>query len=466
MGDEQTAPDKMKVAELRAALQERGLDTKGTKPVLIARLSSALDAEKEPETEPAAEETADVVPETKMETEETEEQSTAATEVKTEEAKTEEVKTEETKVEAQEAEAKGTKRKMDDEPFEVKENEPDIPDSLVCLDWHNSDLNLRIIHDSKEPKPNDFMSGIPFSRDGWAYCYAGARATYGFTGGKVWYEVKFLDNMEVKVDKEPSTFDLRVGWSTNCSSLMLGEDALSWCYSSAEGKMAHNSTFEDYGEKFEKDDIIGAFLDFTQDEINVTFTKNGEDQGDAFQISKEELAGKPLFPHIMTRNVKFEVNFGVTREGGDAEGWKEALAADYVPAGRVEAERVRGSQRIASRDQCEMIMMIGLPASGKTTWVENHVEENKDQQYNVISTTTMINKMTVNGEPRKKHHKGKWEQVVQKATRSLQEMLRAAGQRRRNVIIDQVGRREAWCESNLYTRFKQTRTIHTNNDFY
>ena len=44
----------------------------------------------------------------------------------------------------------------------------------------------------------------------------------------------------------------------------------------------------------------------------------------------------------------------------------------------------------------------------------------------------------MNGEARKTNHKGKWEQVVQKATRSLQEMLRAAAQRRRNVIIDQV----------------------------
>jgi len=438
MGDEQTAPDKMKVAELRAALQERGLDTKGTKPVLIARLSSALDAEKEPETEPAAEETADAVPETKMETEETEEQSTVTAEVKTEEAKTEEEKTEETKVEAKEAEAKGTKRKMDDEPFEVKENEPDIPDSLVCLDWHNSDLNLRIIHDSKEPKPNDFMSGIPFSRDGWAYCYAGARATYGFTGGKVWYEVKFLDNMEVKVDKEPSTFDLRVGWSTNCSSLMLGEDTLSWCYSSAEGKMAHNNTFEDYGEKFEKDDIIGAFLDFTQDEINVTFTKNGEDQGDAFQISKEDLGETALFPHVMTRNVKFEINFGIDKAAADRESWMEALSTEYVKVGKVEeGERERGNPRVSRRDQCEMIMMIGLPGCGKTTWVDKYVSDNPDKQYNVVSTTTMINKMTVNGEPRKAHHKGKWEQVVQKATRSLQEMIRAASQRRRNVIIDQ-----------------------------
>merc|ERR1719495_1334513 len=82
--------------------------------------------------------------------------------------------------------------------------------------------------------------------------------------------------------------------------------------------------------------------------------------------------------------------------------------------------------------------MIGLPGCGKSVWVDKHVAENADKQYNVISTNTMINKMTVNGEPRKDHFKGKWETVVQKATRSLQEMLRAASQRRRNVIIDQT----------------------------
>jgi len=433
MSDAENAPDKMKVAELRAALQERGLDTKGTKPVLVGRLQAALDAEKPPEEESVMdttaddnkEEAADVKTEEKMETED--EKKASDTDEKTETPKKEEVKTEDAKKE----DVKGVKRKLDDEPFEVKENEPEIPDSLVCLDWHNSDLNLRITE--------DLMSGIPFSRDGWGYCYAGARATYGFNSGKVWYEVKYLDNMEVKVEKEATTFDLRVGWSTNCSNLMLGEDDLSWCYSSAEGKMAHMKTFEEYGEKFEKGDIIGAFIDFTQDEVNVTFSKNGEDQGDAFQIAKTELEGKFLFPHIMARNVKFEVNFGVDKEDAAKENWKDALDADYVKVGSVEAgDRTRGSPRIAGRDQCEMIMMIGLPASGKTTWVDKHVSENPEKQYNVISTTTMINKMTVNGEPRKKHYKGKWEQVVQKATRSLQEMLRAASQRRRNVIIDQT----------------------------
>merc|ERR1719291_884869 len=294
----------------------------------------------------------------------------------------------EAKVEKKEEE-KGTKRKADEEPpFEVKENEPEIPEALVCLDWYNSDLNLRIT--------DNYMTGIPFSRDGWGYCYAGARATYGFNSGKVWFEVKYLDNLDVKVEKDAVTFDLRVGWSSNKGSLMLGEDDKSWCYSSAEGKMAHMKTFEEYGEKFTKGDVVGAYIDFEGDEVSLTFTKNGEDQGDAFQIPKAELNGEALFPHIMARNVKFDVNFGLDKEDKVVEDWKEKLDGAYLKAGSVPIEqRVRGSARIATREECELVMMVGLPASGKTTWVE-------------------------------------------KATRSLQEMLRAASQRRRNVIIDQT----------------------------
>merc|ERR1719167_193360 len=337
----------------------------------------------------------------------------------------------ETKAEEKKGE-KGTKRKADEEPpFEVKENEPEIPEALVCLDWYNSDLNLRIT--------DNYMTGIPFSRDGWGYCYAGARATYGFNSGKVWFEVKYVDNLDVKVEKDSVTFDLRVGWSSNKGSLMLGEDDQSWCYSSAEGKMAHMKTFEEYGEKFTKGDVVGAYIDFEGDEVSLTFTKNGEDQGDAFQIPKAELNGEALFPHIMARNVKFDVNFGLDKEDKVMEDLKEKLDGAYIKAGSVPMDqRVRGSARIATREECELVMMVGLPAAGKTTWVEKHVADNAEKQYNVISTTTMINKMTVNGEPRKKHHTGKWELVVQKATRSLQEMLRAASQRRRNVIIDQT----------------------------
>ena len=392
-----TEPEKMKVAELRAALQEKGLDTKGTKPVLVARLQEALDAEnKEPSPgpEPEAEKAEEV---TAMDESAAEEKTEAATEEVKKDEKMEKEATEIPKTETEvkedtktdEKKDQGVKRKMDEEPFEVKENEPEIPGDLMCLDWHNSDLNLRILDTLSE--------GVPFSRDGWAYCYAAARATYGFKGGKLWYEVKYVDNMDVKIEKEATTHDLRVGWSTNTASLMLGEDNKSWCYSACEGKMAHDKKFEDYGEKITKGDVVGAFIDFSQNEINVTFTKNGEDQGDAFQISKEELGEDALFPHIATRNVKFEVNFGIDKATADKENWKEPLAEEYVKVGKME-DRVRGNERVNSRDQCEMIMMIGLPGCGKSTWVAKHVTENPEKQYNVVSTGTMINKMTVSHE--------------------------------------------------------------------
>ena len=38
-------PEKMKVVELRSALAEHGLDTKGNKPVLVARLRSFLEVQ-------------------------------------------------------------------------------------------------------------------------------------------------------------------------------------------------------------------------------------------------------------------------------------------------------------------------------------------------------------------------------------------------------------------------------------
>ena len=48
-----------------------------------------------------------------------------------------------------------------------------------------------------------------------------------------------------------------------------------------------------------------------------------------------------------------------------------------------------------SNDFFKVIMMIGLPASGKTTWVKKHVKENPDKKYNVLGTNTLLEKMKV-----------------------------------------------------------------------
>lgn len=40
-------------------------------------------------------------------------------------------------------------------------------------------------------------------------------------------------------------------------------------------------------------------------------------------------------------------------------------------------------------------MMVGLPASGKSTWVKNHIAEQKEKKFNVIGTNTIMERMKV-----------------------------------------------------------------------
>ena len=103
-------------------------------------------------------------------------------------------------------------------------------------------------------------------------------------------------------------------------------------------------------------------------------------------------------------------------------------------------------------------MLIGLPGSGKTTWVEKHVAANPEKRYNIIGTSALHERMKVccicfhllfiqnwyiipfqvNGEPRKQHLTN-WDSLIGRLTKCAQDMIRLGSQRRRNIIIDQVG---------------------------
>ncbi len=289
---------------------------------------------------------------------------------------------------------RGLKRKMDEEPFVVVEDEPEIDEDLLCLDWFNSDLNLKI-------DKSDLVTAEPFYKEGWGYVWASARGTHGFTSGKVCFEVKLVDNMDAKVDNEKAVHEVRVGWSADAASLTLGEDAGSICYAGT-AKQGRNGIFQDFGATFAKGDVVGAFADFDQgQDILFTFTKNGEKQGEAIKLSRSDFElndGVALFPHVSTHNVKVEVNFGRTKAGEDKDAAFAAPEdlAEYVLAGRVPKEgRSRGMARIAKREDCEMILLVGLPAAGKTTWANKHREANPDKRYYVIGTSALLERMKV-----------------------------------------------------------------------
>ena len=74
-----------------------------------------------------------------------------------------------------------------------------------------------------------------------------------------------------------------------------------------------------------------------------------------------------------------------------------------------------------------------------------------------------VNSVKVKGELRKKVHIGKWDLVIQKATRSLQELIRTASSRRRNIIIDQVG---YIFESRIYPPHSQVVLFYCGIEFF
>ena len=252
-------------------LSTHGLDTKGTKPVLVTRLKEFLAGQSE----------GAAVPQETKETEETKEEEAATeeaapaavepmeeepvavapvtpvveaevkTEVKAAEAAPVEEKTTEAVADAEPAKEevkdevaeamdsskapeaaeavaaaapvkteqqgdnkRGTKRKRDDEPYVITEDEPEIPDNFMCLDWFNSDLTMKI---NKET----FLAAEPYHVAAWGYVFSSAKATHGFSSGKIAYEVKWTGNLEVKLEDVAEPHEIRVGWSTVDSCLQV-----------------------------------------------------------------------------------------------------------------------------------------------------------------------------------------------------------------------------------------------------
>ena len=83
--------------------------------------------------------------------------------------------------------------------------------------------------------------------------------------------------------------------------------------------------------------------------------------------------------------------------------------------------------------------MIGLPASGKTTWAEKHCHDQPEKRFTILGTNLIMEKMKVTGLARKQNYHGRWELLIKKSTEVLNAIFLLAGKNLRNYIIDQVG---------------------------
>lgn len=98
----------------------------------------------------------------------------------------------------------------------------------------------------------------------------------------------------------------RVGWSEASSSLNLGTDGGGYGFGGT-GKKSNKGSFDNYGEAFGLNDVIGTVLDWTT--RTISFSKNGKDLGVAFTLGGHVKG--PLFPAVVLKNAQMGFNFGL-----------------------------------------------------------------------------------------------------------------------------------------------------------
>uniref|UniRef100_A0A3P9PWT2 Heteroous nuclear ribonucleoprotein U like 1 n=1 Tax=Poecilia reticulata TaxID=8081 RepID=A0A3P9PWT2_POERE len=463
---------KLKVNELKEELQRRGLDTRGLKADLMERLKAALEAEAEEETseQTGQEEYDEENPEEEEEEEEAPDQQgrvplfTVTDSFKQKHAclhyscdyyrqqrreQPEEAARGEQELrllraprgeEVAELHIGVLQQNVDVPDLMVvflgrsrtpqppaEDEEENVDDSMVTIDTYNCDLHFKVSRDR--------YSGYPLTIEGFAYLWAGARATHGVTRGRVCYEMKINEEIPVKhlPSSEPDPHVVRIGWSLNNCSTQLGEEPFSFGYGGT-GKKSSDCKFADYGEKFGENDVVGCYIDFESgDEVTMGFSKNGVNLGVAFRTTKEELAGRALFPHVLVKNCAVEFNFGQKREPyfPPEEGY---TFFHDLPM----EDKIRGTKGPANKSECEILMMVGLPACGKTTWAIKHAQENPDKKYNILGTNAIMDKMKVMGLRRQRNYAGRWDVLIQQATQCLNRLIEIAARKRRNYILDQT----------------------------
>nr|XP_023656335.1 tigger transposable element-derived protein 1-like isoform X2 [Paramormyrops kingsleyae] len=400
---------KLKVNELKEELQRRGLDTRGLKADLVDRLEVVLEAEAtskgagtlgsmdkacvgDEEAEygdGAGEESQDTEFVMKVEIkDEPEEQQhlhrEPANDYKAQEAVR--VKMEDRHMPngrkrpyteghgVSYSELREHKRSRSSQP-PAEEEEEDFDDTLVAIDIYNCDLHFKVSRDR--------YSGYPLAVEGVAYLWSGARASYGVAKGRVCYEVKISDEISVKhlSTTNPDPDVVRVGWSLDSCRMQLGEEPFAFGYGGT-GKKFVDCKCEDYGERFGKNDVLGCYIDFeSAEDIEICFSKNGKWLDTAFCIKREELAGHPLFPHVLVKNCAVEFNFGQKESF-----FPQPEGYTFIQNVPVE-DRVRGTVGSFLKAECENTEPAGGDPHGthtKMIFTDEEVGDRCTSQVNLL----------------------------------------------------------------------------------
>lgn len=318
----------------------------------------------------------------------------------------------------------------------------------VVLDEYHSDLNAVIGREGGDVSTLN-------TPDCFRLLYAGSKANVGVSKGRVFFEAKVTRNLtsssSVRWDEcQPNA--ARVGWSEGKASLELGEESMSFGYGSS-GKFATNDIYRHYGEPFTVNDVIGALIDLDSTPATISFMKNGTSFGIAESILAHCVSDKDkvvMFPHVYIKNCKIAINFGQEKPWfPPPEGYR--YISHLEPSERVH------SLKPDSRAKGEVIMLIGLPGAGKTTWAKKQQQENPEKKYYILGTDQLLDKMRATELPRGPYSV-RFDKLYKTANDCFEALLDIAAGRSRNCILDQTNVVDRARERKL-ARFSKFRRI-------
>ncbi|CDS37228.1 SPRY domain containing protein [Echinococcus multilocularis] len=203
--------------------------------------------------------------------------------------------------------------------------------------------------------------------------WQGSRTNRGIKGpGAYYYEVSVLEDG-----------DVRVGWSTNDASLMLGMDSHGYGYGAAEngegssvrqsamGRLVQNGKVHEMGFPASVSDVIGCFLQLQKNpngdglEGNVMWSHNGQlvtsPHANLVCIPPEIATDSAFFPAVSLRDARVSLNFGekpfVHSPEQISGGRVKWMAPVEVPAERM-VQNVNSGWRINQFDTTSTLNLI------------------------------------------------------------------------------------------------------------
>jgi len=215
----------------------------------------------------------------------------------------------------------------------------------------------------------------PLTDGGLQYLVAGARANVGVRKGRYLFEVKIVETLNPfepansRGSRVPRQL-VRMGFSTQDSSLFLGETEESVCFDS-EGFFTADKKRSQTSERFSREQTLAVLLNLERRSPNadtVSLFRNGVRISQP-QPLPENLLDKALFPHVNFKNVTLQVNFGpspLVALPFTCRTWQE-VAKDDTELRRPQPNR---------DGKFEVLFPVGLPDEGTFDWLDGFLQKN------------------------------------------------------------------------------------------